>query len=122
MLYYNVKNKSNSQHLRKNLTDAESLLWSRLRRKQLLKVQFYRQKPILNYILDFYAPSVKLVVEVDGGDHYEDKSIKQDIIRDENLFNLKLKVLRFSNLDVLKYLDEVVSVIFNEINFYINPP
>jgi very-short-patch-repair endonuclease len=50
--------------LRKNLTESESILWSRLRRKQLDGVQFYRQKPIANYIVDFYAPRANLVIEV----------------------------------------------------------
>ena len=121
MLYYNKQNKRNSQLLRRNLTEAEALLWSRLRRKQLCGIQFYRQKPILNYIVDFYAPSVNLVIELDGGQHNEKISIKRDKIRDDNLSKLNLKVLRFSNLEVLKAIDDVVSVIFNEID-YINPP
>src|SRR3990167_8184750 len=54
MLFYNKNNKQHSQQLRKNLTKAEALLWSRLRRKQLCGLQFYRQKPILNYIIDFF--------------------------------------------------------------------
>ena len=49
------------------MTDAEHRLWFRLRRKQLLGVQFYRQKPIGKYIVDFYSPAVALVIEVDGG-------------------------------------------------------
>ena len=52
------------------MTDAEQLLWSRLRRKQILGLQFYRQKPLLNYIVDFYCPAVNLVIECDGGQHY----------------------------------------------------
>ena len=52
------------------MTDAEQLLWQRLRRKQILGLQFYRQKPILNFIVDFYCPSVSLVIECDGGQHF----------------------------------------------------
>jgi len=52
--------------LRRNATDAERHLWQRLRRKQILDVQLYRQKPIGDYIADFYAPAVKLVIELDG--------------------------------------------------------
>ena len=55
--------------LRASLTDAERRLWNRLRRKQILGVQFYRQEPIGNYIVDFYAPATRLVVEVDGAHH-----------------------------------------------------
>ena len=121
MLYYNQKNKRRSQILRKNLTDAEALLWYRLRRKQLCGVQFYRQRPILNYIVDFYAPIAKLVIEVDGGQHFEPKGMNQDRLRDESLKQLGLKVLRFNNLEVLQSLDDVVSHIFNQI-IYTNPP
>ena len=112
----------NSQILRKNLTDAEKVLWSRLRRKQLCGIQFYRQKPILNYIVDFYAPAVNLVVEIDGGQHYEHVYAERDKIRDETLSKLNLKVLRFSNLEVLNKIDDIMSVIFNEIDVYKNPP
>jgi len=76
MLRYDPNLIKFSRHLRKNLTDSESVLWLRLRRKQLAAVQFYRQKPIGKFIVDFYAPSVQLVVEVDGsqhkdGDHFQ---------------------------------------------------
>ena len=63
---YNKTLKQASRVLRKNMTDAESLLWSRLRRKQILGVQFYRQKPLLNFIVDIYCPIAKLVIECDG--------------------------------------------------------
>lgn len=52
------------------MTDAERLLWSRIRRNQLKGFQFYRQKITGNYIVDFYCPELKLVIEVDGGQHY----------------------------------------------------
>lgn len=53
--------------------DAEQWLWQRLRRKQILGLQFYRQKPILNFIVDFYCSSANLVIECDGGQHYTDE-------------------------------------------------
>jgi very-short-patch-repair endonuclease len=64
--------------LRANLTDAEQRLWARMRRKQILGVQFYRQKPIGDYIADFYAPAVRLIVEVDGSQHAELSQAKYD--------------------------------------------
>ncbi len=64
---YNKNLKQASRDLRNNMTDAEKLLWSRLRNKQILGLQFYRQKPILNYIVDFYCPAANLVIECDGG-------------------------------------------------------
>jgi very-short-patch-repair endonuclease len=60
MLRYNGNLKNKARQLRKNLTDSENALWSRLRNKQLLGVQFYRQKPIGGYIVDLYAPKAKL--------------------------------------------------------------
>jgi very-short-patch-repair endonuclease len=72
MLRYSNQLKTNSRKLRKNMTDAERLLWSRLRRKQLKGLQVYRQKPIDGFIVDFYCPKANLVIELDGGQHYSD--------------------------------------------------
>ena len=83
MWRYNSNLKEKARELRKNLTDSESALWSRLRNKQLLGVQFYRQKPIGEYIVDFYAPGAKLVVEVDGSQHVRSDHVKKDTYRDE---------------------------------------
>ena len=69
MLKYDRNLKKYSRHLRSNLTDSESKLWSRVRRKQICGVQFYRQKTVGSFIVDFYAPRAKLVVEIDGSQH-----------------------------------------------------
>jgi very-short-patch-repair endonuclease len=87
MLNYQKKLKPNARILRKNSTDAERKLWSHIRRKYFCNVQFYRQKPIGRYIVDFYAPSVKLVIEVDGGQHFEQKHLLYDKSRDTYLKN-----------------------------------
>jgi very-short-patch-repair endonuclease len=97
------------------MTDAERLLWARVRGKQLKGVQFYRQKPLGNYIVDFYCSAAKLVVEVDGGQHYAVEGIERDAIRERYLMGLGLKVLRFSNIEVLKNIDAVVQVIYDNI-------
>jgi very-short-patch-repair endonuclease len=115
MLYYNKKNKKNSRYLRNNQTDAELLLWSHMRKKQIKNIQFYRQKPIGNYIVDFYAPAAKLVIEIDGGQHFEKDQMQRDVKRDAYLSNLGLKVLRFDNLQVLQSIDSVMDVIFEAI-------
>ncbi len=111
-LPYNKEHKERSRDLRNNMTDAERALWSRLRRKQLLGLQFYRQKPIHQYIVDFYCPKARLVIEVDGGQHWQPDHAEQDRERDSVLEQLDLKVLRFSNLEVLKQLDLVLTQIF----------
>jgi len=97
------------------MTDSERVLWSRLRGKQLLGVQFYRQKPIGNYIVDFFAAKMKLVVEVDGSQHMETNPAKKDKHRDEYLTSVGLTVLRFNNREVLAETDAVVDIIYRSI-------
>jgi very-short-patch-repair endonuclease len=95
------------------LTDAERLLWSKLRLKQINGCQFYRQKPVGKYIADFYCPIVKLVIEVDGGQHFLDEHIASDKVRDEYMQRIGLKVLRFTNVDVLTNISGVIDYILN---------
>ena len=101
MCKYNRHLKPTSRRLRTEMTDSERLLWSRVRGKQILGVQFYRQRPIGNYIVDFYAPRAALVVEVDGSQHQEEDQVRADAKRDEYLGRQGLRVLRFNNLQVL---------------------
>jgi very-short-patch-repair endonuclease len=91
MLPYDYRLKIRARTLRRNPTDAELHLWHRLRRKQILGVQFYRQKTIGNYIVDFYAPAAKLVLEVDGGQHIESGQAKYDQLRTQYLEQQGLK-------------------------------
>jgi very-short-patch-repair endonuclease len=92
---------------KQNDADAENLLWSKLRRKQLKGHQFYRQKVIGRYIVDFYCATEKLVIEVDGGQHYTEEGKKKDRLRNEALSKLGLAVLRFSDREVLESTDGV---------------
>ena len=119
---YNKNLKQPSRDLRNNMTDAELLLWKRLRRKQILGLQFYRQKPILNYIVDFYCPSANLVIECDGSQHYTKDGLDADRVRDEALTELGLMVLRFDNLQILNEIDGVVEVIFEIIRQRLESP
>ncbi len=114
LLKYNGKLKSASRELRKNMTEAEKMLWSKIRGKQINDMQFYRQKTIGNYIVDYYYPKAKLVTEVDGGQHYEKEGTEKDKARDEYLRSLGLKVLRFTNIEVLKNIEGVVEKIIEE--------
>ncbi len=113
---YNKNLKQASRDLRNNMTDAEKFLWSKIRNKQILGVQFYRQKPILNFIVDFYCPSANLVIECDGSQHYTDEGLKADRIRDHALQQLGLKVLRFDNRHVMGEIDAVVEVVLDVIS------
>jgi very-short-patch-repair endonuclease len=115
MLSYNKKLKEYSRSLRSNMTDAERLLWSRIRRKQLKNHQFYRQKLIGDYIVDFYCPKAHLVIEVDGGQHYSSEGKQKDRLRDEYMAQVGLNVLRFSDREVFENLDEVVETIWRHL-------
>ena len=116
MLPYNHNLRFNARQLRTNMTDAEQMVWARLRKKQLFGVQFYRQKPIGKYIVDFFAPKAKLVVEVDGSQHFVGDHAIKDEQRDSYFSNLGLLVLRFNNLQVLQETDAVVEVIWNTLS------
>jgi very-short-patch-repair endonuclease len=108
MLPYSKNLKEPARTLRKEMTDAERKLWSFLRGKQILGIQFYRQKPIGPYIADFYAPAAKLVIEADGSQHQEPEHIAADDVRDAFLAEQGLQVLRFDNRAILKQTDAVV--------------
>ena len=110
-----------SRELRDAMTDAEQFLWSRLRRKQLHGVQFYRQKPIGPYIVDFFAPGAGLVIEVDGSQHSESEHLKKDQVRDRCLADENLFVLRFNNREVLLEIDAVLERISAEIQHRKSP-
>lgn len=115
MLPYNKNLKTFGRNLRKNLTSAEKLLWEKVRKKQILGVQFYRQKPIYNYIADFYAPSVNLIIELDGQHHEMNENKLNDITRDTALSQLNLTVLRFNNQEIYFKIEYVVKLILNHI-------
>ncbi|MDF1593778.1 MAG: DUF559 domain-containing protein [Desulfobacterales bacterium] len=120
MLHYRPNLKDKARQLRSNLTESERVLWSRLRGKQLLGVQFYRQKPIQNYIVDFFASKVKLVIEVDGSQHRKKDESQRDKIRDRFLAGLGLTVMRFNSNEVLNETDAVTDAIYRMVADFLN--
>ena len=100
MLRYNKSLKECSRSLRVNMTEAERLLWEKIRGKQLKGCQFYRQKTIGSYIVDFYCPRAKLVIELDGGQHYSSEVKAKDRAREGCMKGIGLRVLRFSDKEV----------------------
>ena len=110
----NKKLKNTARTLRNNMTDAERKLWKHIRKKQINGLQFYRQKVIGHYIVDFYCHAAKLVIEVDGGQHYEEEGLEYDEQRDAFLEGQGLKVIRFSNLDVLQNIEGVIEKVIEE--------
>ncbi|MBF8248808.1 MAG: hypothetical protein HW374_1608 [Bacteroidetes bacterium] len=112
MIYHNKKLKYTARTLRKNMTETEILLWSRVRRKQLLGFQFYRQRPHGNYIVDFYCPAAKLIIEIDGRQHYEEKGLRSDKVRDEYFSKFGFRVMRFSTSEVFEDIDSIEDEIY----------
>ena len=118
---YDSNLKQVARGLRNGMTRSEQLLWSRLRGRQIQGIQFYRQNPIGVYIVDFYAPKAKLVVEVDGRQHLELDYKENGASRDAYLAGAGLSVLRFSNTQVSQELDTVVTIIAKTILDRMNP-
>lgn len=105
-----------AQELRKNMTKEERHLWYDFLKK--LPVKFNRQKVIGNYIVDFYSSSAKLVIELDGSQHFDnDNQIKKDVERDRFLTEVfKLKILRFSNYEVNTNFNGVCEDIYSQLD------
>ena len=106
---------SRARQLRKDMTKEERRLWQYCLRE--CSVKFYRQRVIGNYIVDFYSASAKLVIELDGSQHYEPEKQKQDAVRTAYLNSCGLEVLRFSNLDVIQRFESVCEAIYEKIKF-----
>jgi very-short-patch-repair endonuclease len=100
---------SAAQRLRKQMTPAEAYLWQALRNYQLEGLKFRRQHPLAGFVLDFYCPALRLVIEVDGEIHQQQQ--EADTARTEKLQYLGCTVLRFSNDDVLNNLNTVLTEI-----------
>ncbi|MBR6741747.1 MAG: endonuclease domain-containing protein [Clostridia bacterium] len=118
-LHYNKKNITLAKNLRKNATPQENHLWYDFLSKY--KVRFQRQKAIDNFIADFYCHTAKLVIEIDGTQHYTNKGNQKDAFRTEILEGYNLKVIRFSNRqintqfrEVCEYIDFVVTASLRE--------
>ena len=107
-----IHKRSLAKMLRANATDAERILWSVLRGKQLAALRFRRQQPIGPYIVDFFCPSAKLIVELDGSQHGADKVAAYDQERSRFLGAKGYRVLRFWNVEVLKDRVSVAEAIF----------
>jgi very-short-patch-repair endonuclease len=112
---YNPKLKDLAREMRNNPTDAEKHLWYYLKGDKLLGLDFYRQKPSENFIVDFYCDKISLVIEVDGGYHEGLNMLKKNGDRDLDLYNLGIIVIRFTNEEVLNKTYDVVKKIKEEV-------
>ena len=110
---YNEKLINNSRELRKNMTPEEKHLWYDFLKD--LNITVHRQKVIFDYIVDFYIPSCKIVIEIDGSQHYEKGNRKNDKERDFKLNSEGIRVLRYTNLQIKKDFENVCKDILNNI-------
>src|SRR5215212_9339372 len=106
---------TNARSLRRSSTEAESLLWSRLRRRELAGAKFRREHPVGPYIVDFYCHGRTLAIEIDGAQHYSSEQASLDEQRRGLLESQGVRTLRFSNLEVLRELEAVLARILNEL-------
>ncbi len=109
MPYRDRTHRRRARVLRKGLTDAERVLWTRLRRRRLGGFRFRRQHPVGPYIVDFACPQLRLAIEVDGSQHDADRA--KDERRTEELLKSGYRVLRFWNSEVLDEVDGVSGAI-----------
>ncbi|MBC8995051.1 endonuclease domain-containing protein [Pseudomonas sp. N40(2020)] len=100
-----------ARHLRTHQTDCEHLLWQRLRSRQIADLKFRRQFPCPPYVLDFYCVELKLAIELDGGQHYETAGVIHDQRRTLFLQRQGIEVVRFSNLEVMQQMGDVLEQI-----------
>ena len=108
-LPYKQRLTSIARVLRKNMTLSEVLLWNRIKNKQLMGFDFHRQRPIDEYVVDFFCPRLSLVVEIDGDSH--EGKLQKDSIRQAEIEQYGVNFLRFEDDDLRSNLDGVVEVI-----------
>jgi len=108
---YNPKLKQLARKLRKSSTKSEVILWNYLKGKQVLGYDFHRQRPIKNYIVDFYCSELKLAIEIDGESHYGNEV--KDEIRQKEIEKYGVSFLRFDESQIYFNLDGVMKVIEN---------
>jgi tRNA1Val (adenine37-N6)-methyltransferase len=111
ILSYNPELKAFAKKLRSEMTIAETILWKGLKQKQMMGFDFDRQRPIDNYIVDFYCKDLMLAIEVDGATHYTEEAVKRDSIRQTKLENLGIRFLRFDDDDVKTNVNGVLDII-----------
>lgn len=110
-IFNKASTKEKRKILRKTQTNTEKLLWQKLRAKRFHGIKFFRQYGIGEYIADFYSSELKLVIELDGSQHYMEDGLEYDKLREEYMQACGVKTIRFSNLDVLNNIEGVLAKI-----------
>lgn len=115
---YNSNLKMLAKDLRKQMTFSEVKLWMHLNKSQMMGYDFDRQRPMLNYIVDFYCKDLQLVIEVDGITHHDERVAMKDEVRDDELAEYDVTVIRLNALDVVNNIDYSLQIIENWILDY----
>lgn len=100
--------KENRRNLRKTQTPEELIFWTQVKGRRFYKYKFRRQYSIGKYVADFYCPQLRLVVEIDGGQHFEEENKRHDELRTEYFEKLGMKVKRYTNIDIKNNLSGVL--------------
>jgi very-short-patch-repair endonuclease len=114
-IYNKASEKEKRRLLRKNMSKAEIIMWSRLKQKQILGYKFRRQYSVGSYVIDLYCPELKLAIEIDGTSHFMERAEYYDRNRQESIEQLGIRFLRFTNTEVYKNLDGVLEVIVDTV-------
>ena len=114
IIQYNPALKQLARNLRNNSTLSEILLWEQVKGKRIRGYDFHRQKPLLNYIVDFYCNELMLAIEIDGSSH--DNKVEEDKIRQNKLESIGIRFLRIDDIEVKRNIDNVI----REIEFWID--
>lgn len=109
--YSNASSKPVRQNLKREMTEPEKRLWYFLRNRRLHGIKFRRQYSIGRYVVDFYCPSARLAIEIDGDSHYVDDAPQYDKSRQEFIEDNGIKVIRFTNQEVIENIEGVVQKI-----------
>jgi very-short-patch-repair endonuclease len=116
MFYGASRNTFEKAHgLRKNMTKAEIFLWRKLKNRKLFAVRFRRQHPVDIFVVDFYCHELKLAIEIDGGIHLVKEVSEYDDGRTHDIEKIGIKIIRFTNDQVLNDIDKVQNEILNKI-------
>ncbi len=108
---YNPKLKILASRLRKDMTLAEVLLWNELKQKKMMGHDFDRQKPLDNFIVDFYCKDLMLAIEIDGDSHEHEDAFEADKVRQQKLENYSIHFLRFDDCEVKQDMKNVLRTI-----------
>lgn len=115
-----VNEKTRRKNLRNNLPQAEIILWSKLKTRQLVGFKFRRQYSVGSYVIDFYCPEMKLAIEVDGESHFHTSSLEYDKERQLFIESFGIRFLRFTNNEIYQNLNGVLFTICEALQTKVN--